>query len=324
MSASTVHLLPLPTPFAVGEVNAYLVEDDPLTLVDTGPDSGTTLVALERALAEHGRRVVDLERIVLTHQHIDHIGLARILAERSGAEVACLAALAPWLAEYDARMEDEDVFAEQLMIRHGVPREIVLALRAVTGQTRAWGNRVTVSRPLADGEQLEFAHRTWRVYHRPGHSPSDTVLHDEDSGELLVGDHLIKHISSNAVVSRPLSGAPDGPPRPLRVYLDSLRATRELAASVALPGHGESIEDHRGLIDKRLAGHERRAAQIARTLRGGERTIFQIAQEIWGTVALTQAFLTFSEVFGHLDLLYERGEVVVLDAEDPVRYALAT
>ena len=70
-----IHRLPIPTPFAVGRVNCYLIEDDPLTLVDTGPNSGKALDELERALAEHGRRIEDLERIVITHQHIDHLGL---------------------------------------------------------------------------------------------------------------------------------------------------------------------------------------------------------------------------------------------------------
>jgi glyoxylase-like metal-dependent hydrolase (beta-lactamase superfamily II) len=69
----SIHALPIPTPFAVGRVNCYLVDDDPLTLVDTGPNSGTSLTALEAALAEHGQRVEDLERLVITHQHLDHL-----------------------------------------------------------------------------------------------------------------------------------------------------------------------------------------------------------------------------------------------------------
>ena len=93
-----IHCIPVPTPFAVGRVNCYLVDDDPLTLVDTGPNSGTSLTELEAGLAVHGRRVEDLERIVLTHQHIDHIGLAQILADRSGAEVCALAAWRRYLA----------------------------------------------------------------------------------------------------------------------------------------------------------------------------------------------------------------------------------
>ena len=115
-------LPPIPTPFLVGRVNCYLIEDDPLTLVDTGPNSGTSLDALEHALAEHGRRVEDLELIVLTHQHIDHIGLAGILVERSGAEVCALDVLAPWLADYRAAAEAEAA-AWVVPLYHPPPRD---------------------------------------------------------------------------------------------------------------------------------------------------------------------------------------------------------
>src|SRR3954449_7337758 len=87
--------LPIPTPFAVGRVNCWLIDDDPLTLLDTGPNSGKALDELERALPADGRRVEDLERIVISHQHMDHEGLVDILARRSGAEVAALDQLAP-------------------------------------------------------------------------------------------------------------------------------------------------------------------------------------------------------------------------------------
>jgi glyoxylase-like metal-dependent hydrolase (beta-lactamase superfamily II) len=324
MPAAAVIALPLPTPFSVGDVNTYLVEDDPYTLVDTGPDSGTTLIALVQGLAERGRRIEDLERIVLTHQHIDHIGLAGILAERSGAEVVTIAPLAPYLADYDARMEAEDAFGERMMLCHGIPPEIALALRAVTGQTRAFGNGVTVTRQLVDGELLQFADRAWRVHQRPGHSPSDTIFHDEHSGDLIAGDHLIAHISSNAIVSRALSGDETGRARPLAVYLQSLAATRALDASITRPGHGRQIEDHRAVIDKHVAGHERRVAHIAKILRrDGPLTAFAIAQRIWDDVAVTQAYLTFSEVYGHVDLLRERGEVTELADGELVRWEIA-
>ena len=319
----TVHVLPVPTPFAVGRVNCYLIEDDPLTLVDTGPNSGTSLTVLEAALAEHGRRIEDLERIVLTHQHIDHIGLAQIIVDRSGAEVCALEALAPWLARYRTEMDADDAFAEELMRHNGVPRDIAIALRAVTAQFRAWGSSVEVTRTVQDGDTLEFAARSWRVYHRPGHSPSDTVFHDEASGELLAGDHLIKHISSNPLISRPLGGDASGPrPQALIAYLASMRATREMELSVAYSGHGEEIEDHRTLIDDRIAAHERRVRKIAGLLAGGPKSAFEIAQMMWGNVAVTQAYLTLSEVLGHVDLLLERGEAVEVEQDGVVRFAL--
>jgi glyoxylase-like metal-dependent hydrolase (beta-lactamase superfamily II) len=322
--SGAIHALAIPTPFAVGRVNCYLVEDDPLTLVDAGPNSGTSLTELEAGLARRGRRIEDLERIVLTHQHIDHIGLARILADRSGAEVVAIDALAPWLAAYAAEMEADDAFAERVMLRNGIPRDIAIALRAVTASFRAWGSSVEVTRTVREGDVLEFASRTWRVHRRPGHSPSDTVFHDEDSRELIGGDHLIKHISSNPLMSRPLPGeAVEGQERPhaLITYLASLRATRDMDISVVHPGHGEPIDDHRTLIDERIAGHERRLRKIAGIIGEGPKTAFEIAQSMWGNVAVTQAYLTLSEVLGHVDLLLERGEVEAHEADGVVRFA---
>ena len=107
---------------------------------------------MEAALAEHGRRIEDLERIVLTHQHIDHIGLAQILADRSGAEVCSLdvarAVAGRLRREHGARRR----FAEAIMPRHGIPEDIRYALRAVSAQFRAWGARAQVTRTLRDGE----------------------------------------------------------------------------------------------------------------------------------------------------------------------------
>jgi glyoxylase-like metal-dependent hydrolase (beta-lactamase superfamily II) len=324
MAARGIHTIPVPTPFAVGRVNCYLIEDDPLTLVDTGPNSGTALVALEAGLAEHGRRIEDLQRIVLTHQHIDHIGLAQILADRSGAEVCALDRLVPWLAGYSARMDGDDGFAERLMLRHGIPRDIAIALRAVTQQVRAWGASVRVTQPLVPGETLPFAGRTWSIHHRPGHSPSDTLFHDEAGGELLAGDHLIKHISSNPLISRPLDGNESGErPRALIAYLESLRATQAMDLRVVFPGHGEPVEGHRELIEERLRMHERRAAKIAGMLADGPKTGFEIAQTMWGNVAVTQAYLALSEVLGHVDLLLDRGEAVEVAGDDGVvRFAV--
>src|SRR3954462_8948352 len=103
-----IRCLPIPTPFAVGRVNCYLIEDDPLTLVDTGPNSGKALDELEQALAARGHRIEDLERIVITHQHIDHEGLIDILARRSGAEVCALDLLAPLLEAFGDNSERDD------------------------------------------------------------------------------------------------------------------------------------------------------------------------------------------------------------------------
>ena len=315
-----VKRLPVPTPFAVGRINAYLIEDDPLTLVDTGPNSGRSLDVLGESLAAHGHAIEDIELILLTHNHADHIGLVEIVVEHSGAEVAALGAAAERLANYVVEAERDDDLAVELMLRSGIPEETVIALRSVSASFRGWGAAVNVTRPLADGDTVDLAGRRLQVLHRPGHSVMDTVFWDEEHGLGFVGDHLLPHISSNPLISRPLDGSP-GRTRSLVTYLDSLAKTRELPeGSLLFGGHGEPIDDHRALIDTRFASTERRKEKLLRLLADGPRSGYELAQSMWGNIAVTQAFLTLSEVIGHTDLLEDEGRVRQVDEGGVIRF----
>jgi glyoxylase-like metal-dependent hydrolase (beta-lactamase superfamily II) len=319
-----IHRLAVPTPFRVGRINAYLIEDSPLTLIDSGPNSAKALDELEQALATLGHSVEDIELLIVSHQHIDHFGLAGILARRSGAEVAALDALAPYLSHYGDQADADDSFAEGMMLRHGIPPEVVAALRAVSAGFRAWGSAVEVTRPLADGSELHLRDRTLKILHRPGHSPSDTVFHDQSRSILLAADHLIKHISSNPLLARPLGAEPDytGPrPQALLTYMASLEQTREMELSLVLPGHGPPIVDHVALIDERMRLHRRRAEKIRRLIESQPRTAHEIAHELWGNVAVTQAYLTLSEVLGHVDLLLAGDSIAERESDGVVRFA---
>ena len=330
-AAAGIHRLAIPTPFQVGRVNAYLIEDSPLTLVDSGPNSAKALDELEQALRGLGHTIEDIELLIVTHQHIDHFGLASILARRSGAQVAALEGLAPYLARFGEETELDDRFAERIMLRHGIPPDIVSALRAVSASFRAWGSAVEVTRPLADGSELRLRDRTLRVLHRPGHSPSDTIFLDESTSILLAADHLIKHISSNPLLARPLGAGVDDTdrsqsaerPQALVTYLASLRQTRAMELSLVLPGHGQPIRDHVSLIDERFRLHDRRAAKIRRLIADNPLTAHEIAHELWGNVAVTQAYLTLSEVLGHLDLLLNDGRATELQTDGVSRFRAA-
>ena len=99
-----IHRIPIPTPFAVGRVNVYLIEDEPLTLVDTGPNSATSFDELTTGLAALGHALEDIELVIVTHQHIDHLGLVSLVAQRSGAEVAAIDALAPYVENFSQEL----------------------------------------------------------------------------------------------------------------------------------------------------------------------------------------------------------------------------
>ena len=177
-----IHCLPIPTPFAVGRVNCYLIEDEPLTLVDTGPNSGKALDALEKALAEHGRRIEDLERIVITHQHLDHLGLVGILADRSRRRGLRARPARPGAWRSSARTPSATTSSPSaLMLRHGIPRDVVTALRSVSRSFRGWGGSASVDRPAGRRRDARVRRpRSFEVQHRPGHSPSDTLFWDAE------------------------------------------------------------------------------------------------------------------------------------------------
>src|SRR5258706_1340652 len=196
-----IHRLRIPTRLAVGRVNCYLLEDEPLTLIDTGPNSGKALDELQGQLAQRGHSIDDLELVILTHQHIDHLGLVEILVEHSGAEVAALGLAAERLANFGEDAEREDAFAVELMLRNGIPQEVAFALQSVSKSFRGWGSRADVTRPLADGEEIAFRDRTLQALHRPGHSPSDTVFWDDRRLILTAPDHLMAPISPNHLLT---------------------------------------------------------------------------------------------------------------------------
>jgi glyoxylase-like metal-dependent hydrolase (beta-lactamase superfamily II) len=220
------------------------------------------------------------------------------------------------------------------MRRHGIPYDISIALGSVGASFRAFGSSGKVTRPLHDGDELQLSERTLQALHRPGHSPSDTIFWDEQREILISGDHLIAHISSNPLVTRPLQHSSDARrphdgcdaqrPQALVRYIESMRATRELPARLVLAGHGDPIVDHAALIDERLRMHRRRADKMLRMLASGPMTAYEIATQIWGNVAVTQAYLTLSEVLGHVDLLRNEEKVREREEDEIVRfYAVA-
>jgi glyoxylase-like metal-dependent hydrolase (beta-lactamase superfamily II) len=321
-----IRRIPLPTPFQIGDVNAWLLRGEPLTLVDAGPLMEETEARLEEGLAALGVAVEDLELLVLTHQHDDHVGLAGELARRSGAEVAGTAALAAFMADTRASMDADDAYSIALMRRHGVTEKTVETLHGISRAFRRFVGDVAVTRIVADGDELVAGGRTWRIAARPGHSPTDTVL--ASASLLIAGDHLLERISSNPIAHVPigtadpagLAASPDRP-RTLLVYADSMRATAAAdRGELILPGHGDPFTGAAPLVEKRLGMHERRAEKILAALTR-PRTAADIGRDLWRHVPVAQAFLVLSEVLGHLDLLEARGAVTAEERDGVVVYA---
>ena len=302
-----LHQIVIPTPFKVGPVNCYVTTARPITLIDTGTKWDESRRAWQAELAELGLNIEDVQRIIITHAHADHYGLAADIVRASGAEI--------WTHRHNQAMleADEviravrDAFYLQLLTEAGVPPE----QRQRVADGPRGGNRyaeaVSIDRMLEEGDEIELADRTWRIYHMPGHAGGLICLFDPQARVLLSNDHLLRDISSNPVVEPD----PDGGPRPHRLvqYIQHMQRMADLEPSVAWTGHGHEVHDVRKIVRQRLHFHERRAQRMLELIGAEERSAYQIAEPLFGRLSGMDSFLALSETIGHLDLLEEQGRI---------------
>lgn len=304
-----LYQLELPTPFAVGPVNVYLATDEPITLIDTGPRDDATRAALDAELSRLGLACSNIQRILITHAHSDHFGLAgEIVRAASSIEVWTHPYNRAWLGDYEAERAARLAFYTRILLEAGVPPEERERIEKGRRESGDVAEAVQVDRAIDEGASVTFAGKDWAVYHMPGHAGGMVCFFEPESRTLLSSDHLLRDISSNPVVEP--SPSPDLPrPHRLVEYLREMQRAADLHPAIAWTGHGEPITDVRKLVRQRARFHTRRAQRIAGLIDAGETTAYQIALPLFGKLGPIDSFLALSEVIGHLDWLEEHGRV---------------
>jgi glyoxylase-like metal-dependent hydrolase (beta-lactamase superfamily II) len=318
-----LHAIELPTPFPVGPVTVYLADGpgEPLTLVDTGPHTAEARSALEAGLAARGYALADLGRIVITHAHADHFGLAADLVDVSAAKVLAH----PWnlsaLGDYTNDRERRRAFYAQLLRQAAVPIETLAAVGRATGGVNHYAHPVAVDGSLDEGDVLRLSGREWQVLHTPGHAAGLICLVEPQSRSLLSSDHLLATISSNPVVEPPPPGQTERP-RSLVLYRASLRRVADLGVARALSGHGPVIDDVARLVQRRLAMHQRRLGRVLKALSDGATTTWDVTQVMFPGRMPLDVFLAVSEVIGHLEVLEMEKKIVGEPDDGVIRWRL--
>ncbi|HJX38223.1 MAG TPA: MBL fold metallo-hydrolase, partial [Anaerolineae bacterium] len=289
-------------------VNVYLLEGQPLTLVDVGPRTREAMKALEAELLGSGYSLSDIEQVVITHAHHDHFGQARDVVEVSGAPLLSFRENRFPLEQFNTWWEHRIAYVADLVLKEGAPAESLREIEII----RSFAQYVVSVRevtPLDDNAELQMGSRTWRALHTPGHALGHLCFYHQDSGLLLSGDHLLRDITANPVLETPRPGQTERP-RSLPAYLQSLRRIRELEVRKVLPGHGEPVYDHRALVDEILVHHEVRGGLILQILRTSDRTVYDLGVALFGgELPGVELFLVMSEIIGHLDVLELEGQV---------------
>lgn len=304
-----LYQLRLPTPFAVGPVNVYLATDDPITLVDTGPRDDATRSVLDEELASLDLTRSDIRRILITHAHSDHYGLAaELVRDGTGVEVWTHPSNRAWLEDYETERVNRLMFYGEILQASGVPPDEQERMSSGRRGAGRYAESVRVERDLNEGDTVCMAGMTWAVLHMPGHAGGMLCFFEAETRTLLASDHLLRDISSNPIVEPPPdANAPK--PRRLVEYIREMQRAAGLNPAVAWTGHGEPITDVGKLVRQRLAFHARRAERILSVLGGDECTAYQIAKPLFGRRDAIDSFLALSEIIGHLEWLEDQRRV---------------
>lgn len=314
-----LYQLVIPTPFPVGPVNIYLAAGPaaPLTLIDTGPRTEQARSALESGFATLGCRPSDVGRVIVTHAHADHYGLAGDIVQVAGASVYSHPNNRSMLEDHAVERERQRAFYADLLLEAGMPPDVQATLAHVFRGFRDFETALSSVVALDEGDQLALAGQQWQVLFLPGHSGGLICLYQPDTRIFLSNDHLLRDISSNPLFEPPPSGQTRRR-RSLADYIRSLERTAAIDIAVAWPGHGEPITDHRALIQGRLAFHRRRADRILDVLRDGAHTVYGLSQAIFGALSALDCFLAASEILAHLEWLEDQGAVASQRRDDLV------
>src|SRR5262245_1013615 len=166
-----IEKLVIPTPFPVGPINIYLIPDDPITLVDTGPKTEEAISALREQLRDLGFIFKDIRRIILTHTHEDHCGLAGVLQRESGAQVH----VHEWEFENISAQRSTRV-NQGLLRRAGVPQAFLERMVEHYQQIHSYADPVEDLAAYRDDDEFLFAGGSLRAVHTPGHTPGSSCL----------------------------------------------------------------------------------------------------------------------------------------------------
>lgn len=301
-----IHLLRISTPFQVGKVNIYFIEDPEPSLIDVPPNGERYINELDEALKEMGYSIDKIKRIIITHPHFDHFGSASRIAGKSGSQIYIFSKGARWLEDFENEFKDDDLFYIDFLQRAGVPRELANYSSELYRRAKKYGCQIKPSVYLSDGDTIKFSSFQFQVISVPGHTPWCIALYEPKYGIFFSGDFLIKDISSNAIVQRPWV-VPKGY-KSLKTYISSLNMVKSLNIKTALPGHRELIDNPKERIEEILLLIKARKQEILQILiKKGTTTPYEIMKELFPDLPDEQVFLGISEIVGYLELLEEEG-----------------
>jgi glyoxylase-like metal-dependent hydrolase (beta-lactamase superfamily II) len=311
-----VSRIEIPTPFPVGSVNCYLIEGSPLTLIDTGPKTSKSLEAIQRALQNLSYEMSAVEQILITHGHLDHIGLAaHFVRERERVydvptEVWIHHKDANALVAYEEHAAIYLASFERLIVTSGVPKDETEKLdpTMVIEYYMSIREPVPTANSFKDDACFKTGIGELTAVSVPGHSSGSVCYVCDEQQAIFSGDHILGNISSNPSISF------DSPEKiGMLTYLESLDCISSRETYIALPGHREPIHDIRSRIEALRAEYEEKFQKAADSLTDTPQTAYELSRTIYGNYDTNSLVLALAESHDILRVLEMRNQAKLIN-----------
>ncbi|ETI66666.1 MBL fold metallo-hydrolase [Neobacillus vireti] len=306
----------LPTPFPVGDVNAYLIKGERLTLVDAGVKTEESWNALTEQLAELDLSPNDIEQVVLTHHHPDHAGMLDFFPD--SLEVYGHPLNERWIHPTEAFFREQEAFFNEQFREFGLPSEYFPFLSKLRNTLKYSCNRSLTGHLVEGMPPLGLSE--WQIIETPGHAQSQIALFREKDGILIGGDLILAHISPNPLLEPPAPGEQERP-KPQLQHNDSMKKLLSYPIQLVYTGHGKEVFRLKELIELRLLHQHERAMKVNNWLKEEQLTVFEICKRLFPSVYQREPLLTISETVAQLDYLASIGEISSKDSQPVLYYA---
>ncbi|MEH7414795.1 MBL fold metallo-hydrolase [Neobacillus drentensis] len=295
----------LPTPFPVGDVNVYLIKGERLTLVDAGVKTDECWNSFIEQLAELDLSPWDIEQVVLTHHHPDHVGMLEFFSDT--LEVYGHRLNERWIHPTEEFFQLQEEFFKEAYKEFGLPDEFFPFLSKLRNTFKYSCNRPLTAHLVEGMNPIGLS--DWQVIETPGHAQSQIALFREKDGILIAGDLILAHISPNPLLEPPAPGETERP-KPQLQHNNSMKKLLAYPIHCVYTGHGDEVTQLAELIEKRFTRQHERAMTVYSWLKEEPLTVFEICKRLFPTVYQRELMLTISESVAQLDYLSSIGEII--------------
>ena len=320
------NITPVPIPF--NEVpflltaNIYALGQNDITLIDAGPRIPGVMEFIKDSFIREGLNFKNINRIILTHGHMDHFGLASSILKEIGHPVEV------YIHPEDKRRISTEFLKNEiwmdeldgLQVLTAIPDDVLNIMKRNIRKYYGIASPLDDLKTMEDNDMFYGDGYSLQVVHSPGHSPGVCCLFEPDLKVLFSSDHILKNITPKPILAFGRDRLIDKDYKGLMAYEDSLERVSSLDVKYLFPGHGEWIDDMQPVINQYRRHYSERMELVWNAVRKNEVPVYYLVRDVFPNVEKGNLFIALSEIISQLELLEHLGRVEIKDPGPPIIY----